>query len=601
MGNLKFGWIEKYQQWLINTTDDKGVDDVMRSSCARIVEKNGNTYWAFDTRDGIEKVRGFLIAFGYEEFIVGAPGGKAQASYSVGAPRTAGVGVREMAPKQKDDAWGAGGAEPLGGLEKTYTVVEIAKRIKGVVDRHLNGSFWIRGEVSDYKSRNGHIYFSLLEDIEPSEKPKDTRNVYQIKVCIWRNQYDLITRSLGGKIEIKDGVKVRLHGKINAYEVQSTISISVDAIDPHFAEGEFIKRRTEIYRQLEAKGIHEQNLKLPMPLIPLRIALFSNTTAAGYDDFMTMFRESGYPYRITLFPVALQGREVESSFQEMFSRLEAMGIEKFDVGVIVRGGGSVTDLSYFNNLYIAEWVARSPLKFLIGIGHNRDYTVLDMIGYRLKTPTEVSIVLNYCLDEQVRRCEELSATIETVLRTAHESLVGRIERAALKLANVTSQELRKHELYLSSLCGMLDKTVQKRIVEGVGACERLRDRLKNEVLTACRLRNEYMSRLSQQLSLALESRKKEEEKRISEIVTRFDMVFHHRMSIEMSKIEKLQATIDSLDPRSLLAKGFAFVTKSDGKVLRSAGEVSCDEVVDIHLIDGKVSAVVTNSENDDRR
>ena len=79
------------------------------------------------------------------------------------------------------------------------------------------------------------------------------------------------------------------------------------------------------------------------------------------------------------------------------------------------------------------------------------------------------------------------------------------------------------------------------------------------------------------------------------------MVFHHRMSIEMSKIEKLQATIDSLDPRSLLAKGFAFVTKSDGKVLRSAGEVSCDEVVDIHLIDGKVSAVVTNSENDDRR
>ena len=251
MGNLKFGWIEKYQQWLINTTDDKGVDDVMRSSCARIVEKNGNTYWAFDTRDGIEKVRGFLIAFGYEEFIVGAPGGKAQASYSVGAPRTAGVGVREMAPKQRDDAWGAGGAEPLGGLEKTYTVVEIAKRIKGVVDRHLNGSFWIRGEVSDYKSRNGHIYFSLLEDIEPSEKPKDTRNVYQIKVCIWRNQYDLITRSLGGKIEIKDGVKVRLHGKINAYEVQSTISISVDAIDPHFAEGEFIKRRTEIYRQLE--------------------------------------------------------------------------------------------------------------------------------------------------------------------------------------------------------------------------------------------------------------------------------------------------------------------------------------------------------------
>ena len=90
---------------------------------------------------------------------MGAPGGKAQASYSVGAPRTAGVGVREMAPKQKDDAWGAGGAEPLGGLEKTYTVVEIAKRIKGVVDRHLNGSFWIRGEVSDYKSRNGHIYF----------------------------------------------------------------------------------------------------------------------------------------------------------------------------------------------------------------------------------------------------------------------------------------------------------------------------------------------------------------------------------------------------------------------------------------------------------
>lgn len=605
MGDLKFGWIEKFQMWLVNVTDDKGVRGVLNDAGARLLNISDKSYWGFKDRDGIESVRDILIACGYEEFPAHGGGAKMQASYRSGTSGSHKMGAGSSAAEVSSignraendssaDSTSREGIVAASSVEKTYTVVEVAKRIKRVIERDMSEPIWVRGEVTGFKiSSNGHVYFTLVEDLEESGKKAGSKELYQLRACIWRSQYEAIMRSEGSVPEIKDGVKVRVHGKVNSYEHQSTLTLSIDVVDPNFAEGEFIRRRTEIYHRLEMMGIHERNLKLPMPIFPLRIALFSNSTAAGYDDFINKFRESGYPYRITLFPVALQGREVESSFREMFEKLESIGVENFDIGVIVRGGGSVTDLSSFNNLYIAEWVARSPLKFLIGIGHNRDYSVLDMIGYRLMTPTDVGGELNRYLDERARWCDEKRKALENALRLEYESISKSIKVASLGLANATSRKLRESELKLSGLSGKLERAVQKRVLDGQSVCERLRELLKLGARYERKRRYDEVfdmeRRLREVLSLAMMRYKN----RVLELSEKLEASVNARIVAEKAKLDRWDVYIKSSDPRSLFARGYVFVTKSDGEILRSTEEAACGDGVEIYLTDGKINATVT--------
>ena len=65
--------------------------------------------------------------------------------------------------------------------------------------------------------------------------------------------------------------------------------------------------------------------------------------------------------------------------------------QQYDAVVIIRGGGSVTDLSWFDSYEIAFHVTQFPLPVLTGIGHEKDVSVTDMVAWKsLKTPTAVA-------------------------------------------------------------------------------------------------------------------------------------------------------------------------------------------------------------------
>ena len=60
----------------------------------------------------------------------------------------------------------------------------------------------------------------------------------------------------------------------------------------------------------------------------------------------------------------------------------------WDIVVIIRGGGATSDLLGFEDYDLAAAVARFPLPVMVGIGHERDVTVLDYVAcIRVKTPT----------------------------------------------------------------------------------------------------------------------------------------------------------------------------------------------------------------------
>ena len=133
-------------------------------------------------------------------------------------------------------------------------------------------------------------------------------------------------------------------------------------------------------------------------------------------------------FQIALYPVTVQGARLES---EVGRALEyfAHHADAFDVIAIVRGGGARSDLAWFDNLAVARQVAKHPLKILIGIGHERDRSVLDEIAQSAKTPTAVAELLI----ARVGAMEEwVNGSAERLVRSTGQ----RLERAADRRASV---------------------------------------------------------------------------------------------------------------------------------------------------------------------
>ncbi|MDE6806268.1 MAG: exodeoxyribonuclease VII large subunit, partial [Muribaculaceae bacterium] len=145
---------------------------------------------------------------------------------------------------------------------------------------------------------------------------------------------------------------------------------------------------------LRREGVYDANKSVPLPAAPQRIAVISAAGAAGYGDFTDQLASAGYAFYPLLFQANMQGDRTVPTILHALDLIEVTE-DFWDCVVIIRGGGATSDLNSFDNLQLARRVATFPLPIIVGIGHERDNTVLDYIANtRCKTPTAVAAFLN---------------------------------------------------------------------------------------------------------------------------------------------------------------------------------------------------------------
>src|SRR5262249_24359892 len=131
------------------------------------------------------------------------------------------------------------------------------------------------------------------------------------------------------------------------------------------------------------------------PVDFVRVAVISPETSAGLGDFRReadLLRNAGL-CRFHFFSATVQGVESSSSIQTaVLQALTAHQQNRFDALFVIRGGGSVTDLAWLNDLDLAKLICQSPVPVFTGIGHERDNTILDEIPQtRFDTPSKVAL------------------------------------------------------------------------------------------------------------------------------------------------------------------------------------------------------------------
>ena len=323
------------------------------------------------------------------------------------------------------------------------TLAELQTTIRNVLSAEFAAPVWVSAEIADIKvNGSGHCYLELIDKGEAdggNGVPKA-----QARAVIWRSNVGRIfgrfENESGQRLE--RGIKVLVCVTVNYHELYG-LSLQIIDIDPTYTLGEMERRKQEAIARLKSEGVWDMNREVGLPPIVQRIAVISSSNAAGYQDFRNELAKSGYAFTLTLFDSVMQGTASEESIIGSLEQIAGRQ-ELFDAVVIIRGGGSASDLNCFNSYRLAAHVAQFPLPVITGIGHDKDTSVADMVAcLALKTPTAVAVWLN-----------------ERMLQAD-----GALDYAALQLHELLTATMRKYEIALERAANRLEATVESVIAE----------------------------------------------------------------------------------------------------------------------------------------
>jgi exodeoxyribonuclease VII large subunit len=264
---------------------------------------------------------------------------------------------------------------------------------------------------------------------------------------------------------LRSGLKVLVAVTVEFHSVYG-FSLNVRDIDPTFTIGEMAARRLQIIRQLEADGVVDMNKQLALPVLVQRLAIVSSSTAAGYGDFCDQLRNdsSHFAFYTHLFPAIMQGEQAEGS---IIAALETIyeHVDLFDAVIIIRGGGATTDLACFDSYELALNCAQFPLPIISGIGHQRDFTILDMVANSsLKTPTAVAEFLISRLQETEDNLLDIFGDIRSVIKYRIETESRKIEQAKLRIKQTLRSWVVQKTHLLERQKSRLQSTVRMQLV-----------------------------------------------------------------------------------------------------------------------------------------
>ncbi len=312
------------------------------------------------------------------------------------------------------------------------TLYELNNRVRRSLSQSLPDEYWVQAELSDVRINSaGHCYVEFVQkDVHSNAFVAKARGV------VWGHVFRLLRPYFEretGQI-FTSGIKVMVLVRVEFHEVYG-YSLTVVDIDPSYTVGDMVRRRREILQQLENEGVLTLNKELSLTVIPQRIAVISSSTAAGYGDFCNQLESNPYGFRFypTLFPAVMQGDKVEESILEAFDAILAT-VGDWDVVVIIRGGGAVSDLAGFDSYMLATACAQFPLPVITGIGHERDDTVLDFVAHtRVKTPTAAAEFLISRVHEAALALEAKADYIDFYVHDRLQVELHRIEEMTRRL------------------------------------------------------------------------------------------------------------------------------------------------------------------------
>jgi len=437
-------------------------------------------------------------------------------------------------------------------MEQTrhYSLRELQLAVKARLGEAFPLPVWVAAEISELKvNYSGHCFLELVEKGGSNGVP-----CAKASAVIWRSLYGRLdayfSSATGRRLEV--GLKVLLRVTVSFHELYG-FSLQIQDIDPNYTLGDWEQQRQQTIARLQQDGVWDMNRELTIPPAPQRVAVVSSASAAGYRDFNKELARSPYRIDTELFDAFMQGHGAEESIVEALERV-AERMDDFDIVVVIRGGGSQSDLACFNSYRLCAHLAQFPMPVITGIGHDKDESVADMVAaLELKTPTAVAAWIVERLATIDTLLDRQSETLRTCCKAYLLSARQRLERDSAMLATQSMAATRRLELMLERMSGELSRLSGAMLADQLNRTRRAEEGI--------RLRSQ----------LFLESQRE-----------------------KLAALEQLTA---GHDPRRIMALGFAVVSFG-GHAVSDAAQIGVGDTVSIRLAKGELNAKIIDNGKD---
>lgn len=430
------------------------------------------------------------------------------------------------------------------GLE-SISLLEYNARIKRLMVSPEVQRCWVTAELSDVAVRGGHCYMELVQKDE-----SNTRILAKSRAVIWANVFARLKyefESITG-MTLSSGIKLMVEVTANFHE-QYGLSLVISNINPDYTMGGIALKRREIIRRLTEDGIINMNKELPWNDVPQRIAIVSAEGAAGYGDFMNQLENNplGLQFYTKLFPAVMQGERTVPTIMSALDKIND-NAHLFDCVVLIRGGGATSELHCFDDYNLAAYIAQFPIPVIVGIGHERDVTVLDEVAaMRVKTPTAAA--------------EWLISLGETAL--AH---IGELSNAVVTLVRNYMSHAGEQLAYYGSTVPLIARNV----------LDTADMQLKHFTQSIPVSVKNHISASKTQLGFLFQTMKQSGEQRLLR---------------ERMLLEAMEEKVSILSPQNTLKRGYSLTLK-DGKAVTKVQDLSQGDVITTLLADGTVKSIV---------
>lgn len=436
------------------------------------------------------------------------------------------------------------------------TVSHLTKYLKLKFDRdpYLE-RVYLTGQVSNFRRRPNHQYFSL----------KDEGAV--IQATMWAGSF----KKLG--FDLEEGLKINVIGRVQLYEPSGTYSIIIEKAEPD-GIGALALQFEQLKKKLSAAGYFAEQHKQTLPQFPKKIGVVTSVSGAVIRDIITTVSRRFPGVEILVFPTKVQG---EGAAKDIVQNIRlANQRADLDLLIVGRGGGSIEDLWAFNEESVVEAIFESRLPIISSVGHETDTTLADFVAdKRAATPT---------------------AAAELATPVSKADLLVWIGERQQRAYQASLQRLRWYGQRLEKLEQSVIFRQPERLYDGfLQKLDHLTSRLNQEVAKQVGEARQRERLLSQRLlTLGLSQKVEGHKDKLTSLQRLLMSSMTSLYDSKVSRLEKAQEALMSLDTKRIVARGYAIVEK-EGRPVTSVSDVQDGDTLNIAMKDGHIEVEVKNA------
>ncbi len=428
------------------------------------------------------------------------------------------------------------------GSNRVWAVGALVRAVADALEARFN-PVSVKGEITGFsRAASGHCYFSLKDEAG------------QIRCAMFRRAATLMDFSP------KEGDLVELRARISIYEPRGDLQLIVESLQKA-GQGAWFEQFLRLKAKLEAEGLFDAARKRSIPIAPRGIGLVTSSGAAALQDVASALARRVPHIPVWLAPASVQGAsapgELVQALQKLYQTIEDSQGEQahfssqaphIDVILLVRGGGSIEDLSAFNNEALARTIAECPVPLISGVGHETDFTIADFVAdLRAPTPTAAAELCATDRSLWLGAADLMRERLNDALQDALDAQAQRVDIAARRLAR-PSDVLGEQRLGLQHLAFSLKQQLLS-----------FQERTTQDLL---RLELDFSQKISLVINLA-----------------------HQRH-------QRAAQALEHLSPQRVLERGYAVLQSEGGQVIKSREQTHPGQAITARLADGEIALSV---------